>query len=69
MKQKPVKKMKLPKYAAALALLTVSAGMLNGCGVQTDGTAPMPSEEYSEPQLAGDVAIEQMPDAGEEVSS
>lgn len=46
MKQEPVKNMKLPKYAAALAALTAAVGMLTACDsreVQLDGTAPDPS--------------------------
>lgn len=46
MKQEPVKKMKLPKYAAALAVMTAAVGMLTACDsgeVQLDGTAPDPS--------------------------
>ena len=39
MKQEPMKKWKLPKYAAVIAALTVSAGMLNGCG--KDPLAPV----------------------------
>jgi hypothetical protein len=40
MKLEAIRKMKLPKYAAALAALTVSAAMLTGCG-------------ETEPDLAG----------------
>ena len=43
MKQEPVKKMKLPKYAALLAVLS-SVPMLTGCGEpEIAGTAPDPS--------------------------
>ncbi len=47
MKQEPVKILKLPKYAAVLATLSISAGMLTGCG-NTDDDPPV---------LAGDVAV------------
>ena len=42
MKLEPLKKAKLPKYAAVFAVLTVFAAMLTGCG---------------EPALGGDVAV------------
>ena len=66
MKQEPVMKMKLPKYAAALTVLTVSAGMLTACGgpVQIEGTAPDPSvtTAYTEPDIGGEVALEPEPE-------
>ena len=67
MKQEPMKKWKLPKYAAVIAALTVSAGMLNGCGkepLQTEGTAPAPvdSECSAELMIAGEMTVETEPE-------
>ena len=36
MKLEPIKKAKLPKYAAALAAAAVTASMLTGCGLISD---------------------------------
>ena len=74
MKQEPMKKWKLPKYAAVIAALTVSAGMLNGCGkepLQTEGTAPAPvdSECSAELMIAGDMVVETEPETAAETES
>ena len=66
MKQEPVKKMKLPKYAAALAALTVSTGMMTACHEpQYEGAVPTPVEttQYKEPDIGGEVACEPEPEA------
>ena len=55
MKLEPIKKTKLPKYAAALAVAAVSASLLTGCGLieaafdrinqnMTAGIVPVPTE-------------------------
>ena len=61
MKQEPIKKMKLPRYAAALAALSRSAGMLTACNdpVQIEGVAPEPAAttQYTEPVLMGEASM------------
>lgn len=70
MKQEPVKKMKLPKYAALLAVLT-AVPMLTGCNSEQDlaGTTSVETEpeaaavvfagESAEPSIQSDGRIPQ----------
>lgn len=71
MEIKPLKSHKLPRYAAALAVIT-AAGMMTGCvtdgEIATEGTAPAPAAYATEHNVqepagttvcttAGDVAV------------
>ncbi len=76
MKQEPVKNAKLPKYAAILAAMSASAGLLTGCAeIDYDdmkyGGIVCPytdsdmytTEETDKVTLAGDVAVDSETDS------
>lgn len=56
MKQEPVKNWKLPKYAAVLAALTVSGGMLTGCGDELALGGAVAIQQTSETAICTDVS-------------
>lgn len=64
MKLEPIKKTKLPKYAAALAAAAVTASLLTGCGM-----IDYVFDKVNNAQLEGIVHIETESEVPEESSS
>lgn len=64
MKLEPIKKAKLPKYAAALAAAAVTASLLTGCGM-----IDYVFDKVNNAQLEGIVHIETESEVPEESSS
>jgi hypothetical protein len=67
MEIRPVKQQKSPRYAAALAVLTASAGLLSGCqrAGEAEDVGAVPNPLIDDVELAGDEVVDTPPDMTE----